>query len=120
MYVYLRPSPSTTTFWAGSIDDHGRSWTVIRNTEKQKVGAAPRGPVGPGVSGGLDLGGPPAAHRVSGTGADVGSALGDADRANAVANNEPGRARTTLERPCRRVACQRAVWTTTAGSGRTW
>ena len=44
---------------------------------------------------------------------------GGVDLANAVANNEPGRARTTLERPNRRGAWQRTVWTTTAGSGRT-
>ena len=46
-------------------------------------------------------------------------APGGVDLASAIANNEPGRARTTLERPNRRGACQRAVWTTTAGSGRT-
>jgi hypothetical protein len=84
-----------------------------------KFGAAPRGAVWPGVSGGLDLGGPPAARRATGIGADAGSAPGDADLANAVANNGSGRARTRLEPPSRRVACQRAVWTTVAGSGRT-
>jgi hypothetical protein len=41
------------------------------------------------------------------------------DLANAVANNGPGRARTMLERLSRRKVCQRAVWTTAAGSGRT-
>jgi hypothetical protein len=37
MYVCLSPSPSTTAHRAGSMDPHGRSCTVIRNTEKRKV-----------------------------------------------------------------------------------
>ena len=37
------------------IDHHGRSWTVILNTEKQKVGAAPQGAVGPASAAGLTL-----------------------------------------------------------------
>jgi hypothetical protein len=31
------PSPSTAMLRAGSMHPHGRSWTVIRNTEKRKV-----------------------------------------------------------------------------------
>src|SRR5262249_42969864 len=36
MYVYLRPSPSTTRRRAGSIHQHGQPWTIVLNTEKQK------------------------------------------------------------------------------------
>jgi hypothetical protein len=46
--------------------------------------------------------------------AHVGSAQKCVDLANAVANNESGRAWTTLERPSRRVTCQQAIWTTTS------
>src|SRR5689334_6117568 len=39
MCMYLRPSPSTTALGAGSIDRHGRPWTVIPHPEKRKVAA---------------------------------------------------------------------------------
>ena len=37
------------------MDHHGRSWTVIPHPEKQKVGAAPQGAVGPVSAAGLTL-----------------------------------------------------------------
>jgi hypothetical protein len=100
------------------MDLHGPSWMVIPHPEKQKVGAAPLGAVGPASAAGLTLAARPPHAGPSGQ-THVGSAQKCVDLANAVANNEPGRARTTLERPSRCVASQRAAWTTTAGSGRT-
>jgi hypothetical protein len=49
----------------------------------------------------------------------VGSAASGVDLANEVAHNESGRARTRLELPSPRRACQQAAWTTTVVSGRT-
>ena len=69
--------------------------------QEVKIGAAPRGAVGPASAAGLTLAarpphaGPSEQERMSA------SAPGDADFANAVANNESGRARTRLELPSR-------------------
>jgi hypothetical protein len=84
-----------------------------------KIGAAPRGAVGPASAGGLGLDGPPAARRAIGTGACRIGPRSAWDLANAVANNGPGQGRTTVELPSRHGPRQRAVWTRTAGSGRT-
>jgi hypothetical protein len=106
--IHVRIPASITSSCAGSIYQHGQSWTVIPHPEKQKVGAASRGAVGPASAAGLTLAARPP-HNGPSRQAHVGSAQKCVDLANAVANNEPGRARTTLERPSRRVACQRTV-----------
>ncbi len=56
--IHVRVPGSMTVYYRAlsrSIDLHGRSWTVILNTEKRKVGAAPHGAVGPASAAGLTL-----------------------------------------------------------------